>query len=120
MTAPLSAELRERIVSAIEAGSSARAVADQFGVSSSAVNKLMRRVRATGSIAPAKIGGHRRRMLEPHAEAVRAVATSRPGITLKEIRAALNEQGIDVKALSTVAGMLHRLGLPQRKEREAG
>jgi transposase len=59
MTAPLSADLRQRLVRAVEAGSSARAAAHRFEVSATAAATLMRRVRATGSTAPAKIGGYR-------------------------------------------------------------
>lgn len=117
MTAPLSRDLRERIVRAVEGGSSARAAAERFEVSASAAIKLMQRVRRTGSTAPAKIGGHRRPVLETHAEAVRALALGKPGITLKEIRAALGARGVEVKALSTVADMLHRLGLSHKKSR---
>lgn len=115
MTAALSQDLRERIVRAVEGGSSARAAAERFEVSPSAAIKLMQRVRRTGSVAPAKIGGHRRAVLEAHAETVRSLAAGKPGITLKEIRAALAERGIVVKALSTVADMLHRLGLSHKK-----
>ena len=117
MTAPLSLDLRERIVRAVEGGSSARAAAERFEISPSAAIKLMQRVRRTGSTAPAKIGGHRRPVLEAHAEAVRALALSKPGITLKEIRTALAMRGVEVKALSTVADMLHRLGLSHKKSR---
>ena len=60
MTAPLSADLRERVVRAVELGSSARAAARRFAVSASAAVKLLRRARATGSVLPAKIGGYRR------------------------------------------------------------
>src|SRR6185295_16077910 len=89
MTAPLSQDLRERIARSVEAGSSARAAAERFAVSASAAIKLMQRVRQTGSPAPAQIGGHRRPILEPHAGTLRALATSKPGITLKEMRDAL-------------------------------
>jgi transposase len=115
MTAPLSQDLRERIARSVEAGSSARAAAERFAVSASAAIKLMQRVRQTGSPAPAKIGGHRRPILEPYADTLRALATSKPGITLKEMREALQARGIVVKALSTIAGMLHRLGLSHKK-----
>ena len=115
MTAPLSQDLRERIARSVEAGSSARAAAERFAVSASAAIKLMQRVRQTGSPAPAKIGGHRRPILEPHADTLRALATSKPGITLKEMREALQARGIIVKALSTIADMLHRLGLSPQK-----
>src|SRR3954469_15306949 len=68
MTAPMSQDLRERIAHAVEAGSAARAAAERFAVSASAAIKLMQRVRQTGSTTPAKIGGHRRPILEPHAD----------------------------------------------------
>jgi transposase len=115
MTAPLSQDLRERIVRAVEGGSTMRQAALRFAVSASAAIKLMQRVRQTGSTAPARIGGHRRPILEPHADTLRTIATSQPGITLREIKAALAARGIVVKALSTIADMLHRLGLSHKK-----
>ncbi len=60
MTAPLSQDLRERIVRAVAQGRSARQAAQRFEVSPSTAVKLMQRVRQTGSTAPGKIGGHRR------------------------------------------------------------
>jgi len=80
-------------------------------VSPSAAVKLMQRVHETGSTAPAKVGGYRRPILEAHADTLRAIAKSKPGITLKEIREALHGRGIMVGALSTISDMLHRLGL---------
>jgi transposase len=115
MTAPLSLDLRERIACFVAEGGSARAAAERFAVSPSAAIKLMQRVRETGSTAPAKIGGHRRPILEPHAETLRALATARSGVTLKEMREALQVRGVEVRALSTIADMLHRLGLSHKK-----
>jgi transposase len=117
MTAPLSQDLRQRIVRAVSEGSSARAAAERFEVSPSAAIKLMQRVRETGSTAPAKIGGHRRPLLEPHAEALEEMVEAKKGITLREIQAKLAERGVEVKALSTIADMLHRLGLSHKKSR---
>ena len=37
------------------------------------------------------------------------------GITLRQIKARLAERGIEVKALSTIADMLHHLGLSHKK-----
>ena len=56
MTAPLSPDLRYRLVRAVEGGASARQAAARFEVSPSAAIKLMQRVRKTGSTAPARIG----------------------------------------------------------------
>jgi transposase len=118
LTAPLSQDLRQRIVRAVEAGSSRRQAAERFEVSPSAAIKLMRRVRETGSTEPAKIGGYRRPLLEAHADDLRAIVSSKAGITLREIKAALAAHGIEVKALSTIADMLHRLGLSHKKSAE--
>src|SRR4051794_3469579 len=93
MTAPLSQDLRRRIVRAVEAGRSARQSAERFEVSASAAIKLMRRVRETGSPAPGQIGGHRRPMLEPHADLIRALVAGRPRITLAELQLALRKRG---------------------------
>src|SRR3954453_2415966 len=119
MTAPLSQDLRKRIVRAVESGSSIRQAARRFAVSASAAIKLMQRVRRTGSTAPAKIGGARRPLLEAHADALRAIVLRQTGITLREIKATLAARGIVVKALSTIADMRHRLDLSHKKTRSA-
>src|SRR3954467_7909171 len=106
MTAPLSQDLRRRIVRAVEAGRSARQAAERFEVSPSAAIKLMRRVRETGSPAVGQIGGHRRPMLEPHAGLIRVLVADHPRITLTELQCALAKRGIVVKALSTISLML--------------
>jgi transposase len=59
MPAPISLDLRRRIVWAVEGGSSIRAAAQRFAVSPSTAIKLMQRVRATGSPAPAGRGDAR-------------------------------------------------------------
>src|SRR5215217_7126942 len=115
MTAPLSRDLRERIARAVLEGCSIRQAAERFAVSASAAIKLMQRVRQTGSTAPAQIGGYRRPLLEKHADELQAIVSSQAGITLKEMRDALHARGIVVKALSTIADMLHRLGLSHKK-----
>ena len=115
MTAPLSRDLRERIRRAVEGGSSIRQAAARFQLSASAAVKLMQRLRRTGSTAPAQIGGYRRPVLEAHAEDLRALVARQPGITLREIKEALRTRGIEVKALSTIADMLHGLDLSHKK-----
>ena len=59
MTQPYSNDLRERVVRAHLAGEPIRQVAARFGVSVSSVPKWVARYRATGSVAPGKVGGHR-------------------------------------------------------------
>ena len=114
MPAPLSRDLRERIVEAIEGGSSMRGAAARFAVSPSSAIKLMARVRATGSVAPARYGGYRRPVLAPHEDVLRALVAAQPDITLAEIQAELGRQrGIRV-CLATIHVRLRRLGLRRR------
>ena len=115
MPAPMSLDLRERIVAAVEQGSSIRAAARRFAVSPSAAIKLMQRVRATGSPAPARFGGHRRPLLAPHeADLERLVATT-PDITLAELQAELERRLGVVAGLSTIHNALRRTGLRHKK-----
>ena len=115
MPAPLSRDLRERIVEAVEGGSSMRGAAARFAVSPSSAIKLMARVRATGSLAPARYGGHRRPLLAPHEDVLRALVAEQPDITLAEIQAELRRQrGITV-CLATIHVSLRRLGLRHKK-----
>jgi transposase len=117
MPAPMSLDLRERIVAAVEGGSSMREAARRFAVSPSAAIKLMQRVRATGSAAPDRYGGYRRPLLGPHESTLRRLVETKPDITLAEVQAELQER-IDIRAgLSTIHNALRRLGLRLKKSR---
>lgn len=117
MPVPMSGDLRERIVCAVADGSSIRQAALRFAVSPSAAVKLMRRVRETGSSAPARFGGHRRPVLAPHDALLRALVERKPDITLAEIQAELRQRtGVEV-CLATIHARLRRLGLRRKKSR---
>jgi transposase len=115
MPPPMSLDLRERIVRAVENGSSMRGAARRFAVSASAAIKLMRRVRETGSAAPARYGGHRRPLLEPYEADLAALVAATPDATLAEIQAELRHRLGIVIALSTVHHALRRIGLRHKK-----
>jgi transposase len=115
MPAPISMDLRERIVRAVAGGSSIRAAARRFEVSASAAIKLMRRVRETGSAAPAQVGGHRRSALTGHADDLAELVEATPDITLVELRAELQRRlGLN-PGLSTLHRTLRSLGLRHKK-----
>jgi len=99
MAAPLSQDLRKRLVGEVEQGRSARQAAARFAVSASAAIKLVRRVRETGSTEPGKIGGHRKPLLAGREALLRELTATRKGITLAEIRDALIERGIQPGSL---------------------
>ena len=115
MPAPLSRDLRDRIVRAVEGGSSIRQAALRFDVSPSAAVKLMRRFRESGSPAPARFGGHRRPLLERHAGLVRSILQAKSDISLVEIQTELRRHGVVVGAISTIGRWLKRAGLTRKK-----
>ena len=94
MPKPLSMDLRERLLRSVEAGASRHATAEKFAVSPSCVIKLMQRHDREGTIAPRKVGGHKRPALEPHYDRIRALVAATPDITIDELRAQLAAEGI--------------------------
>jgi putative transposase len=114
MAKPYSEDLRERVVRAVERGRSRREVARLFGVSASFVIQLMRRFRATGSVKPAKFGGHKKPALAGREETVRALVAAAPSATLAELQRQLSERGIIV-GRSSIDRFLKRLRLSFKK-----
>ncbi|RYF08073.1 MAG: transposase [Deltaproteobacteria bacterium] len=115
MAAPLSQDLRRRLVQAVEKGSSAREAARRFAVSESAAIKLIRRVRDIGSTQPARIGGYCKPLLAGHEDLLRELTATKGQITLTEIQAALAARGIEAGCLATIWSTLRRLGLSHKK-----
>jgi transposase len=111
----MSRDLRARIVRAVEGGSSMRQAARRFAVSPSAAIKLMRRVRETGSAAPAQFGGHRRPLLRPYEAILAKLVETTPDITLAELQTALQSRVGVMPALSTIHRTLRGLGLRHKK-----
>jgi transposase len=114
MTAPLSNDLRKRVVAAIETGESCRSVAARFGVAVSSAVKWSQRYRATGSVAPGKMGGHRKRMLEPHRAFIVERINQTPHLTLHGLKEELAARGVKVSH-DTVWQFLRREGLRFKK-----
>jgi len=114
MTRPYSNDLRERVVSAVNAGDSCRAVAARFGVSISSVVKWAQRYRRTGSVAPGKMGGHRRRVLEPYRDFIADRLNQEPHLTLHRLKDELAARGVAVSH-NTVWMFLRHAGLRFKK-----
>ena len=114
MTAPLSNDLRERVVAAIEAGESCRTVAARFGIAASSAVKWSQRYRATGTVAPGKMGGHRKRILEPHRTFIIERINQTSHLTLHGLKAELAARGVKVSH-DTVWKFLRREGLRFKK-----
>jgi putative transposase len=116
MPKPLSMDLRERLVRAVEGGASRHAAAEQFAVSVSCVIKLMQRHRQEGTIAPRKFGGGRRPALEPHYDRVRALVVAMPDATIDELRTQLIAEGVMISR-SPLGRCLLALKLTRKKRR---
>ncbi|HEY1630690.1 MAG TPA: IS630 family transposase [Rhizomicrobium sp.] len=96
MARPYSQDLRVRLVRYVEGGVSARSAAKVFGVSESSAIKWMQRWRQQGSVAPNPVRGHRRQLLEGHADWLLRVIETKTDLTLEEIRARLKKRGVRV------------------------
>ena len=95
MVKPLSIDLRERMVAAVEEGGTLRGVGKRFGVAPSSVHKITARYRATGSVAPQRIGGDRRsHVIEAQGERILGHLAAAPDLTLEGLLAALREDGV--------------------------
>nr|WP_102938069.1 IS630 family transposase [Methylocystis bryophila] len=114
MARPLSNDLRERAVARIAAGEPIRQIAAALSISPSSVSKWSQRLRTTGSVAPGKMGGHKRRVLSgANADWLRSRMGERP-FTLRGLVAELTERGIRVDYHS-VWTFVHDEGLSFKK-----
>ena len=114
MVRPLSNDLRKRVVAAVSKGESCRAVAVRFGVAVSSVVKWSQRYRATGSVAPGKMGGHRKPVLEPHRAFIVERINQTPHLTLHALKDELAARGVKVSH-NAVWLFLRREGLRFKK-----
>ena len=114
MTRPLSNDLRARVVAAVVAGESCRAVAGRFGIAVSSAVKWTQRYHATGSVAPGKMGGHRKRVLEPHRAFILERMNETPHLTLHRLKDELAARGVQVSH-NAVWLFLRREGLRFKK-----
>jgi transposase len=114
-----SLDLRQKILRASDQGlGSQRAIAALFGVSLSFVEKLLRRRRTTGDIAPRPHAGGRRPSCDEAALAqVRRLVREQPDVTLAELcERLLAERGLRV-SVPTMGRLVITLRLPRKKSR---
>ena len=116
MPKPYSQDLRDRVIGAIESGSSARAAGRLFGVSESVAIKWAERRRRTGSAAAKQMGGYKRSPLDDHADVVLGLIEDRPDLTVEEIRAEIRKRGL-FAGHGSVRRFFKRHGLSFKKNR---
>ena len=96
MARAYSLDLRERVVGAVAAGASCRAVAATFKVSVASVVKWSQRFRATGSAAARPMGGNRPYALAGERDWLLSRLAETPDLTLRALVAELAQRGIKV------------------------
>jgi transposase len=114
MVRPISNDLRKRVVAAVSKGESCRSVAVRFGVAVSSVVKWSQRYRSSGSVAPGKMGGHRKPVLDQHQAFIMKRLSQTPHLTLHALRDELAARGVKVSH-NTVWLFLRREGLRFKK-----
>ena len=112
---PYSIDLRERVLTAVDAGEGTQEeIAQRFRVSARWIRKLLARRAATGSIAPEPNRGGRKALIQGEAaESLRAAVRDDPDATLEELREATGFTG----CLMTVWRAIERLKITRKKSR---
>ena len=96
MARAYSLDLRERVVAAVAAGKSCRAVAATFEVSVASVVKWSQRFRATGSAAAKPMGGNRPYALARERDWLLGRLAEKPDVTLRALLGELVARGVKV------------------------
>ena len=106
-----SADLRSRVLAAIDGGMPARAAAERFRVSVSYIYKAIARRSTTGETEARPQRNHQELKLAAHHQAIAAEVARRPDVTLDELRAWLLASHDMAASLGLMHRTLGRLGL---------
>lgn len=115
MPGPLSIELRQRVVTAVDNGEGTHdEIAERFGIKRSALQSWLRLRRETGSLAPRAMGGARpstkRKVDEAGEQFIRETLEQKPALTMEQLAQLYHERfGATVKP-RTLNDTVRRLG----------
>jgi homoserine dehydrogenase len=112
---PLSLDLRERIVNALEHETSSLIVAARFDVSGSVVRKLRLKVERTGSIEPVPIPGRERLIAGADEDHLAELVREHPDATLKVLCELLEAEAGIVVSETTMWRQLKRMDITLKK-----
>ena len=112
-----SVDLRQKIADASDRKQGTqKQLAQNFGVSRSFVEKILRQRRRTGSLEPRPHGGGRQPLLGAEdLELVRQQVRQQPDLTLQELCDTVDQQRGARVSVSTMCSWLQRLGLVRKK-----
>lgn len=111
MARAYSQDLRERV---IDAGTSARAAAERFGVGVATAIVWVRRAR-DGERSARTQGQPRRSKLDPHREYLLSLIEAEPDITIVEMQERLRDEAGVAASVGTIWTFLDRAGLTFKK-----
>ena len=112
-----SADLRSRVLAAVDGGIPARTVAERFQVSVSYIYKALGRRSTTGETEARPQRNHQELKLAAHHDAIAAEVARRSDVTLNELRAWLQATHGIGASLGLMHRTLARLGLTLKKSR---
>jgi len=117
MAGPLSKDLRLRVVRAVEEeGMSRRAAAARFGVAIRTAVRWISDYRASGSVAPRKMGNPSPPKLTAHKATVLALLEAQPDCSIESLRHDLAERGI-VVGYGSIRRFFQREKITRKKRR---
>ena len=118
MPAPLSTDLRERVVAAYERGDGTQAeLAEQFDIAERTVRDWLRRYQETGSVHPSPHGGGQPpRLDEDDQQRLKELVKQHPDATLQQLIEMLEVPMDD----STLSRWCKRLDLTRKKDGSGG
>ena len=115
MTKPLSLDLRERVVAAVNDGMSRRQAAERFGVGVASAIRWCQRARESVSPKPAPQGGDRRsQRIEAERDLILGIIEQSRDMTLIELKAELAARGQSF-AVATLWRFFDRNGITWKK-----
>jgi transposase len=116
MPGAYSADLRERVVDAVNAGRSRRGAGAVFKVSVSSAIRWAQRFKETGSWQAKPTGGDRRsQAIEAHKDWLLALVANEPDLTLMEIRGRLAADKTFAASVSALWRFFDRHGISFKK-----
>ncbi len=119
MPAPLSFDLRRRVVQAYQNGEGTyEELATRFGIGRATVDRVLRRERETGSAAAKPTGGSKPKLDEDDMESIHFILLEQPDITLAALAERfVHDGGAEGVTRMTLWRALDRLGLTRKKKR---
>ena len=115
MSRAYSVDLRERVLNAVAAGSSARGAAVRFGIGVATAVRWARRWRETGERKAHRQGYPKRSILDDHEDFLLALVEDQVDITLDEMASRLHDERGIRTARVTIWRFFDRRGLTFKK-----